>query len=286
MIISDILERAEVLGLGNYMEQLRTSAIKAVLFRTKPVSSLELLPIGNSRLGGTPDIPEDFTWPLWLNRPLDFIAQINLAAVAQIGGIPSLPKSGSFLFFYDSAQQAWGSDPHERGSCKVCFIEPQTSLGRAGDFSDAKEEKYTACALSCELLWTLPSPFSKEVSHFGFNEPETEIYCRLFEEVMRSPDRSTQTYMFGHPDIIQGDMSGDLSLVAKSLQKGSVSGHTKAHRRRDNDKGKEWNLLLQVSSENDAKMEWGDQGCLYFWVPDNEQGTPDVSAAWAILQSH
>ena len=29
-----------------------------------------------------------------------------------------------------------------------------------------------------------------------------------------------------------------------------------------------WRLLLQLDSDDDAGMMWGDEGTLYFWVPE------------------
>ena len=56
------------------------------------------MPVGESRLGGLPDLPEDANWPGTANAALDFLLQINLSDVsnAQPGG--PLPKSGLLSF--------------------------------------------------------------------------------------------------------------------------------------------------------------------------------------------
>jgi len=45
-------------------------------------------------------------------RPLAFLAQINLAEIASTGGTDlALPESGLLSFFYDAESQPWGFDP-------------------------------------------------------------------------------------------------------------------------------------------------------------------------------
>ncbi len=40
------------------------------------------IPLGASKFGGAPDVPSGFEWPMWNEKPLGFLAQINLEEVA------------------------------------------------------------------------------------------------------------------------------------------------------------------------------------------------------------
>ncbi len=40
------------------------------------------IPLGASKFGGAPDVPAGFEWPKWNEKPLGFLAQINLEEVA------------------------------------------------------------------------------------------------------------------------------------------------------------------------------------------------------------
>ncbi len=51
---------------------------ESLILRTRKVSE-ENLPIGKTKIGGRPDLPNHFHWPTWQDKPLSFIAQINLA---------------------------------------------------------------------------------------------------------------------------------------------------------------------------------------------------------------
>jgi uncharacterized protein YwqG len=58
---------------------------------------------GRSYLGGLPQVTTPFVWPVHDNRPLDFIAQINLRDLARCHRFDWLPDSGTLLFF----ERAW-----------------------------------------------------------------------------------------------------------------------------------------------------------------------------------
>lgn len=45
-----------------------------------------------------------------------------------------------------------------------------------------------------------------------------------------------------------------------------------------------WRLLLQLDSDDDAGMMWGDLGSLYFWIREEDARNADFSNAWMILQ--
>ena len=47
---------------------------------------------------------------------------------------------------------------------------------------------------------------------------------------------------------------------------------------------KDWRLLLQMDSDDDLDVMWGDAGILYFWIQADEARRGDFSNAWMILQ--
>lgn len=52
------------------------------------------IPVGASKLGGHPDMPEHFDWPRFNDLPLSFMAQINLSSLPNIESI-TLSKNGT-----------------------------------------------------------------------------------------------------------------------------------------------------------------------------------------------
>lgn len=67
--------------------------------------------IGESKLGGIPDLPLDFQWPTYDRSPIDFLLQVNVTQASALDETGLLPKSGLLSFFYDLKEQPWGFDP-------------------------------------------------------------------------------------------------------------------------------------------------------------------------------
>jgi uncharacterized protein YwqG len=90
--------------LSSRRTEIQGLARPEILVRTGSRSESRL-PLGCSRLGGTPDLPEGIEWPVFSDgRPLAFLAQFDLAEVAAIGTpVVGLPQSGLLSVF-----SAWG----------------------------------------------------------------------------------------------------------------------------------------------------------------------------------
>jgi uncharacterized protein YwqG len=46
----------------------------------------------------------------------------------------------------------------------------------------------------------------------------------------------------------------------------------------------EWRLLLQVDTDDDAKMMWGDAGRIYFWIRDEDLRARRFDKTWLVFQ--
>ncbi len=118
---------------------------------------------------------------------------------------------------------------------------------------------YRPCSFTCETAWTIPSylPYHEASWHSNIRErlgliidPFTDAERAAFYEVTRRLDGPAYTInrMLGHPDPIQlFDLLPDQAL------------------------------LLQVDSEDDAGMMWGDLGRLYWWMTKDELARRDFS---------
>ena len=90
-------------GMLDLFEQLQRNAVQ---LHYTPAA--EPLATCSSKIGGRPDVPQDFVWPYFesenykkvvANRPLSFMAQINLAEAAEFDKEGLLPKQGLLSFF-------------------------------------------------------------------------------------------------------------------------------------------------------------------------------------------
>jgi uncharacterized protein (TIGR02996 family) len=109
------------------------------------------IPVGASKLGGYPDLPRGYRWPTGgechaiyiddtggTHRLAGFLAQINLAEVAQTQAAKDLPKSGLLSFF--SFQDMENDNPDAVGAKAIYFPEA-TNLVRTepGELTDGNE---------------------------------------------------------------------------------------------------------------------------------------------------
>jgi uncharacterized protein YwqG len=92
----------------------------------------------------------------------------------------------------------------------------------------------------------------------------------------------------GFPHPIQGDeMELECQLVSHGLYCGDSSGIPEPGRRRDFATGpKDWRLLLQIDSDDDLGVMWGDAGILYFWIREEDARAARFDQAWVVLQCH
>ncbi len=245
-------------------------------------SELQDLGLGASRIGGLPDVSPNFTWPTWEEEPLGFLAQINLADLASFPVAEILPSVGSLLFFYDLEQSTWGFDPEDRGSWAVIY-QPDTALARA-EFPDPgrAEELYAPCTLNFASTLTLPPIDAAGIEQLHLTDSEREAYWELWAQFESQSEGHHQ--LLGYPLAIQGDMQLECQFAANGLYCGDGSAYTDPKAATLRSGASAWEFLLQLDSDENATMMWGDLGRLYFWcqAADIQQGNFDQ--AWMILQ--
>ena len=122
-------EQIYAFGLTEYEASIIRSAKPAIKINRERANEDDIL-IGASKLGGNPDLPPDFIWPYWGDKPLTFIGQFNLSEVANAPiynevvqqktlfaldtlsfnrpiDLYDFPDEGRLYFFYDADVQPW-----------------------------------------------------------------------------------------------------------------------------------------------------------------------------------
>ena len=81
------------------------------------------VPIGASKLFGSPDVPDGFEWPAVTDSldcfDLDFICQLNCAELALHDKQKRLPSKGMLYFFYDIAKSS--GDINDKNAARVVY---------------------------------------------------------------------------------------------------------------------------------------------------------------------
>lgn len=255
------------------------------------------LGMGDSRIGGIPDVPPELEWPRWLpskrrdNKfgepwqpdgpaPLGFIAQIDLGAVPRVDD--SLPDSGWLYFFYDRYCEPWGFDPADRGCSRVIYTNcDRRSLIRSEPPSDADLDHMThPCQVEAWPELTLPGYL-----------PEMEYGTLAYEAYHEICDCLTAsgvpTYhrLLGHPQLIQNPMELECQLASNGVYCGAPSHYQGEEVKRLEGGAADWRLLLQIDTDEDGPgWMWGDVGRIYFWINQQDLAARRFANVWLIFQ--
>jgi uncharacterized protein YwqG len=237
---------------------------------------------GNSWIGGRPSLPDDFNWPHWKGKPLAFLAQIDLAEVRSAGGPDWLPDRGLLAFFYDAEQSTWGFSPEDIGSWRVVHTDVRAPRPLAPPAS-ADTIEYGRRKVAMVLDRSLPTTDRVGVRPFDLSEEEWQEVEAAIEN-MRPPS-SLDHQIGGWPYPIQNDsMELEAQLASNGIDCGEPSNYRTARAEALAAGASEWKLLLQLDSDDDLNMMWGDSGILYFWAREAEARAGDFSKVWMILQ--
>ncbi len=265
------------------IEKLIKPSIRVCSF----LSNDEHLKLGTSKLGGSPDLPPGFKWPVFEDSPLSFLAQLNLLDVKQYDIEGILPTEGMLYFFYNDENQVWGFDPADRGNWLVAYSNipyqqlsrtaPPPKLHQNGIFDTGK--------LSFYPEYIIPGWESLPIQSLDLDREELDKYLVLAEQVNSWNDPNMHR-LLGYPQEIQGEMQLECQLVSHGLYMGDADAYNDPRVRELKPGAHNWQLLFQLDSEEDLGMFWGDVGRLYFWIPQDALKARDFEQVWLILQCY
>lgn len=236
------------------------------------------IPVGSSKIGGLPDLPSTILWPEWEDEPLPFLAQLCLEDIASYDYGNELPHSGMLYFFFND--RALETYPPTRASWQVIYYDGDLSHLERKPFLDEEQTAYPACAVEFASRLTLPPFESLYIERLGLSydafQPGAPIEQRKEADVYRKLDQHLDALygsvaphhqLLGHPYQIQGD------LLKECQQDTQYEGDPI-----------DWQLLLQIDTDDEAGMIWGDVGVLYFYIPRQALAQRDFSQVHVIMQ--
>ena len=214
--------------------------------------------------GGLPLVDDGFEWPLKNGRPLQFVAQIEAAVAPQWRR-----DSGFLLFFYDS--RYWGGSSKDSGHAKVIWqqgtrpltLDQMPKVRRTRKWLLWKWSKLHTAKITKQVYLEFHTSKSFPSLDRGLlklpSEAEEESYC----EFLAALDSPIQ--IGGYPVPIQSDtMEADCAkCVDVPVDR--------------------WTLMLQSQELGDQR--WGDAGCLYWFIPDQDLESGRLDRVWLVSQS-
>lgn len=276
-------------GLEAYKERIAPLIFPSFKVNLQPDDD-EIIPLGASKVGGSPDLPENVKWPKWKHYNLSFIAQINLTDLP----FPSpLPSSGLLSFFF--AVEAMYDDEDFYGdprTCRAIYIstEQLDRLKRRTRPADLPQEAVLKPnRLSFNPSLCVPAAESAYLENIGLswdgNHEDFGKYWKVFLQHFRErwhPDGYVNR-LLGHPDQIQGDMQISCEFITKGVSYAAL--RDPGERRNVMQSAVKWRLLLQIDSEEEKTgVMWGDVGRIYFWIHEDDLAEQQFDRVVCVMQ--
>ncbi len=279
---ADVQAAFQAAGLARLTKDIDALAKASIRLTTTPIAPDSLVEAGASKFGGAPDVPGDFVWPEWKGMPQSFIAQIRLedAHPYDVDGV--LPSHGTLWFFYDAQQQTYGADPADKGGWQVIYAESPTVLQRATvPATLPTTSQFQGCTLSFSSEITLSLQPHLELKNFDWTDEEQKKYETFIASFPTQEDRTmVHNRLLGNPETLQDDMRLQCQYASNGV---SDASDPKADELAKD--ALEWQLLLQVDSDDHAGMRWASTGLLYYWLKKADLKKRQFAASWLVLQS-
>jgi uncharacterized protein YwqG len=302
-------------GLADKADDLMALARPSIRIFTQPADDATI-PVGASKIGGAPDLPPDFVWPIWEHelsddmaaiwtrynnplpekiRPLGFLAQFNLAEVALYDFQHRLPATGMLYFFYDGVEQPWVEAVRDGGA--QIIYHPGTAVQRAPAPTNLpNESRFEPCRVTLKQELTLPSLFSLYVERpysnrniypdaVHLSKQEADAYEAVQEAITEDSKTtwSTNHRLLGYPQPVQDAVEVDCEVCTSGIY---FDGEFGDRQRAVIQNARRWRLLFQLDSDDFSNMMWGDVGKLYFCLPHDALAAQRFEEGVMILQCH
>lgn len=246
-----------------------------------------ILPVGSSKIGGKPDLPEEFEWPQYGELPMAFVAQVNLTQLKQVHPDSPLPKEGLLSFFIGinpeynmpmpnhAEEPMWRVVHHNLQNLKPRDIPEFPESVINSNFSEAEIN----LVLQSEGLPDTNSVFFEQM---GLNEQQQVLYMGLYQAIeTERVDRKLAGHelhnkLLGYPEYIS------LNNMEAQCAKAFDDALTKEEARK---MALDWMLLLQLDSDSqDSEFFWGDGGMLYWFIRRSDLAKGCFDNTWIIIQ--
>ncbi len=292
--MKDLKDLVKDHDLMNYYDELVKITKNMIRIKTKK-SDNNHIKIGESKMGGDPDLPDDIEWPHWRGEPLSFLMQINLSEQNSFKASEFPTIEGTIYFFYIHDQSTFGFDIDEKGSWRVLYSRSNIQkLKRTPNPAKnrEKEEIYTPNQIVFSEDISIPYFHSLIIEKLmGDDHNYSDLYTDFINE--RGMDwsmnralgeKNSDHHLFGYDFPVQGEMQLQCQLSSNGLYHGELSDYEKNRRKELEKDTYRWRLLLQIDSDENPGWMWGDAGKLYFWINEDDLKKNNYDDVWMISQ--
>jgi Domain of unknown function (DUF1963) len=172
--------------------------------------------------------------------------------------------------------------PCVRLFAKRCFAAPLKRHRRPKSLPN--DHIFKPCVLFGTSAESLPVPYSRIIEELKLTDSQQDAYHDLFEQLDVDETPGLHHQLMGHADPVQNDMQLQCQLVSNGIYCGGPAGYVDPRRGALEAGASDWMLLLQVDTDENAGMEWGDSGRLYYWIKRSSLQSRSFDDVWLILQ--
>ena len=206
-----------------------------------------------SKFGGIPDVPLNFKWPVYDNRPLSFIAQIALEEINSFKAASVVPDKGGLYFFWDTNNMYSRNKllyPHQ------LIYAPVTTNLKPYSLKSIQDEPM----LFKESYISFYEYFSIPINEFDFddNEIDSDALFDFHEEVEDRIYRRDEKrhHLFGAPEALQSAVKMNWAIQYLDFNPYQMSASQK---NKVMDLISEFTLLLQIDFR-DSNLDFSKYG--------------------------
>lgn len=263
-----------------------------------------------SKVGGRPALPIGVDWPFrpsWPQQvdnghdsdqagyyqspqPYNFIAQISFKEMLATGakGL-SLPTQGALYLFYDDLAQCWGFDPKDNLGFKVIYA-PNVQSTVTAQEPEFHEDvpSYREVVLEPNLQFEYCPPEGLHFENLAMSDSDKHAYIE-FVELIKGQSELDWRYASNHKVLgwsnnLQAPMEEECALVTSGIYCGGPEGYNSLEAKKIMSEPNEWVQLLEIGTDDEADMMWGDMGTLFLWIKKSDLESRNFENTWLILQ--
>jgi uncharacterized protein YwqG len=219
---------------------------------------------GRTRLGGLPALPTKTRWPSNAGRPMTFLCQLDLAALAPLLPKAGLPRTGLLLFFHDFEDYELDGIANRR---VVHVPHPENT----GDETKAPPGATVLkeVALAARIVATLPDPFESDADLAmpgleGEELTKGDDFCADHDPLIAIHDE------LGTPVERVHRVLGWPNLVNNADWDGCREAFHGKRDKKDVDGRGSWRLLLKLGADKHAGLAFGDVGCAAYFIREDD----------------
>jgi uncharacterized protein YwqG len=263
-----------------------------------------------SKVGGSPALPNGVEWPFrpsWPQlankarnndqaeyyqspQPYNFIAQISfeemLATSAK--GL-SFPTQGALYLFYDDLAHCWGFDPKHALGFKVIYV-PSVENVEIAQKPEFHEDvpSYGEVVLEPKLQFEYCPPEGLHFEDLAMSASDKDAYIQFVELIEGQPELdwryASNHKVLGWSNNVQAPMEEQCALVTSGIYCGGPEGYNSPEAQKIMSEPNEWVQLLEIGTDDEAGMMWGDMGTLFLWIKQSDLEYRSFENTWLILQ--